>query len=227
MQEAVRSNTDQEWPTGKIVGTLALLVLAVLACFFVPVHLLTLAGEALDRRDRETADLLEEWSLGLVALGPSFFVTSVLAMASQLPSKARVLVRVAALALSLFILYLLKDIGPSIQISVLLCLVGVIYCLVADSLTPNSKGGAKPDVGSKESVAEPKPDVETKETVAVTEKTDAAAISASLEPRSPASQLSNLVTLMVSLAVLVVAIVLDLLDRHAARNRRGATRRSR
>jgi hypothetical protein len=59
-------------------------------------------------------------------------------MGSQLVRGQRWVVRLAALLLAAFVLFLLWEIGPDFTIPVYLCAVGVLYCLFADIFTPNA-----------------------------------------------------------------------------------------
>jgi hypothetical protein len=219
VKKTVRRNTGQGWTRPKIAGTIFLLVAGFIGTYFVPFRLLDMAGEANGHGNRETADFWEEWSLGLVVLGPSLFTTSFLAMASQKTKRTRMGVRCAAAAFFGGVYYAISLIGPEIHTSVLLGAIGVVYTLFADVFTPESSGTATIDDG-------PTEDDEPAEIVAMPAKPLVAAVPASLKPASETSKVGIPLTPVVLLIVPVVAIVLDLRDL-AVRNWRGASRKSR
>ena len=145
VKRTVIRKAGQGWTKPKTAGTIVLLVAAVIGSYFLPLQFLNLAGEASGHGDKATADLWEEWSLGLVVLGPTLFTTSFLAMASQQSKLSRALVRVAALALFAGVYSQLFLVGPKIHISVMLGVIGVVYTVVADAFTPDSSGNAEID----------------------------------------------------------------------------------
>lgn len=181
VKKTVRRNTGQGWTKPKIAGTIVLLVAAVIGTYFLPLHFLNVAGEANGHGDRATADFWEEWSLGLVVLGPTLFTTSFLAMASQLSKLSRVLVRIAAFALFAGVYSQLWGVGSKIHISVMLGIIGVIYTVCADAFTPDSSGKETIDAVPTED-DEPVEDDKSTETVAKPEKPVVAAVPASLKP---------------------------------------------
>lgn len=218
MKKTVRRNTGQGWTTPKIVGTAVLPVAAVIGTYFLPLHLLGVAGEANAHREREMADFWEEWSLGLVVLGPTLLTTSFLAMASQSSKLRRVWVRIGTLVFFAGVYSQLWAVGTEIHISVMLGIIGVVYAVCADAFTPDSSGKATID-------DEPTEDDESTETVAKHEK-PVVAVPASLRPGSETAKVGIPLMPVVLLIVPVVAIVLDLRDL-AVRNWRGASRKSR
>lgn len=135
--KTVRNNTEQKWPTWMKVVQYALLGVGVLATLALPIYLLSLASNV--RTDNPTlAQQYSTWSSGLVVLGPSFFMTSFLAMGSKLPLLARVVIGVLGLCLASYIYYQLWRIGEEFYIPAVLGIAGVLYCLVADIFTPDS-----------------------------------------------------------------------------------------
>lgn len=218
MPETAISNTEQTWPAWKKGAQIGLLAAGFLATFGLPIFLLHLATDAL-YDNRALADQYSAWSYGLVLLGPGLFVTSLLAMGSTLPALWRYVSRILAAGLAIYIYIQLGQVGKDFFIPVVLGILSVVYCWLADAFTPNSSGGEKIDDDSTE-------DDESVEAVVETEKPEASATSASLMPRSQASQVGSLLTPVVLLVVPVVAIVLDVRDL-AVRNWRGATRKSR
>ncbi|MDJ0356049.1 hypothetical protein [Paenarthrobacter sp. PH39-S1] len=176
MQETDRTNTNQKWRAWKTAGTVVLLVAAVIATFVLPFVFLGLADDALDRHDMAGAARWEEWSYGVIALGPSLFLTSFLAIASQFLPVERWLIRVLAFVLSGGILWGIYATSPKIHLTVLLSLVGVVYSVVADICAPNSSGKAKSADDSADGGG-------PEEAASKAEATRASVVSASLEPR--------------------------------------------
>jgi hypothetical protein len=191
VQEIDRRNINQKWPVWKTVGTLGLLLVAGIAGFVLPFVFLGWAGDASGRGDTEGADFWKEWSFGLVSLGPALFTTSFLAMASQLPAAPRWLVRGLAVVVSGGVLWGLYEIGPEIQISVLLSALGVLYTLAADAFTPDSSDPAEIDRGSEDTAAEARSDNQSEETSGKTEAAETSVVSTSREPRGETSHVGK------------------------------------
>lgn len=219
VKKTIRRNTGQGWTKPKIAGTWGLPVVAVLGTCVAPFFLLHMAGDANGHGNRDAAAFWEDWSLGLVVLGPSLFATSVLAMASQQPKLVRRFIRAAIVVAFALIYWLQLSISSKIHTSIMLGMIGVLYTVFADEFTPDSSGKAKIDL-------EPTEDDDSTETVAMPEKPVVAAVPASLKPGSETSKVGISLTPVVLLIVPVVAIVLDLRDL-AVRNWRGASRKSR
>ncbi len=184
MQETDRTNTDQKWRAWKTAGTVVLLAAAGIATFVLPFVFLGLANDALDRHDMEGAARWEEWSYGVIALGPSLFLTSFLAIASQFLPVERWLIRVCAFVLSGGILWGIYATSPKIHIAVLLSLVGVVYSVVADICAPNSSGKAKSDDDSTDGD-------EPEEPASKTEAAQTSVVAARWSPGCEASQLGE------------------------------------
>lgn len=113
-----------------------LLGVGVLATLVLPNILLFVASNALTD-DPTLAEQYSTWSSGLVVLGPSFFMTSLLAMGSQLSLSARVVIGFLGFGLAVYIYWQLALIGEEFYIPVVLGIAGVLYCLVADIFTPD------------------------------------------------------------------------------------------
>ena len=125
MKDMAKSSGEQKWPTWKKVAIFVQLGVAVIGTWALPISFLKWAEVSLAGGDRAWAGRWEELSYGVVALGPTLFVTSFLAMASQFLRFDRWVVRVGAVLLAAFILVLLLPVGPKIHISLALSLVGV------------------------------------------------------------------------------------------------------
>lgn len=137
MSKAARSNTDQ-WPLWMKRVQYILLAVGVFATLVLPIRLLDMASDARTDGKLALAEQYSTWSSSLVILGPSFFTTSLLAMGSKLPLRARVVIGLLAFCLAVYIYYQLGRIGEEFHIPVILGIAGVLYCLVADIFTPNS-----------------------------------------------------------------------------------------
>ncbi len=119
-----------------------LLGAGLVATLALPIYLLHLATNAL-ADNKSLADQYSAWSSALVALGPSLYTTSLLAMFSRLPLFARIGFSLIAPALAVYSYVQLWQIGKDFYIPMVLGIAGVIYCVLADLFTPVSPPKAK------------------------------------------------------------------------------------
>ncbi|MEC5182556.1 hypothetical protein [Arthrobacter sp. CG_A4] len=129
--------------------------------------------DSLNGRDHAWADRWEELSFGVVALGPTLFVTSFLAMASQMVPRDRWIIRVLAVLVGGGILVGLYTVSPKIHVAIVLSLVGILYSLGADIFTPDDSDKPKRDNDSQIPAA------------------DVSVASAELEPRGETLQVNK------------------------------------
>jgi hypothetical protein len=94
-------------------------------------------NQTLTCENQTRADQYSAWSSSLVVLGPSLFMTSLLAMSSKRQLHERVLIGFAGFVPAVPIYWQLASIGEEFHIPVVLGIAGVLYCLVADIFTPD------------------------------------------------------------------------------------------
>lgn len=100
-------------------------------------------------RWNEQAALMSEWSDGLIVLGPSLFMTSILAISNTRTRLMRLWIGGGVLMATAGLYVLLAVNAPALWISSILGFAGVLYCFLADQFAPSNKGDATDRTGNR------------------------------------------------------------------------------
>lgn len=144
MKNTIARNSDDGWTSRRKFGILVMLIIAAIAAYVLPLILLLRAAESAG--GESPANHLEQLSLGLVALGPSLFTTTFLAMSSQFRKVDRWGGRAAATVWNALVHSALFIWVPQLGFSLWLSVGGVVFAIIVDGLTPTSPGDGTIDV---------------------------------------------------------------------------------